>query len=209
MIRAMVVCLQIYSFSSSDTTGRSTSADLASAYEGEQSHDETSSSHQSGSRSLADVLKYACSEPSTLARKRKVQSNPPKGAKRCRGQTMNDPKKIPPSDRVRQYPEEPFEVSAEKCFCGACREEVSMKSSIISQHIKSAKHNTSKEKCAGSAVKDTSIVSQLEAYDKAIHPVGEQLPLSTRLFRVKTLTASIISQHIKSAKHKFTTRLLM
>ena len=99
---------------------------------------------------------------------------------------MNDPKMPSPSDRVRQYPDEPFEVSAGKSFCGACREEVSTKSSIISQHIKSAKHNTSKEKRAGSAVKDTSIVSALEAYDKAIHPVGEQLPLSTPLF---TLTA--------------------
>lgn len=97
---------------------------------------------------------------------------------------MNDPKKISPSDRVRQYPDEPFEVSAGKFFCGACREEVSTKSSIISQHIKSAKHKISKEKRVGSALKDTSIVSALEAYDKAIHPVGEQLPLSTQLFRV-------------------------
>ena len=174
--------MSAHSSLSSSETGRSTSADLASAYEGEQSHDETSSSHQSGSRSLADVLKYACSEPSTLARKRKVQFNPPKGAKRCRGQTMNDPKKISPSDRVRQCPDEPFEVSAGKFFCGACREEVSTKSSIILQHIKSAKHNTSKEKCAGSAVKDTSIVSAAERvfhYLRTVFRNSKESPMRT------------------------------
>ena len=113
MIRLPVSMSADSSISSSDT-GRSTSADLASAYEGEQLYDETSSSHESGSRSLADVPKYACPKPS---HKRKVQSNPPKGVKRCRGQTMNDPKKISPSDRVRQYADEPFEVSAGKFFC--------------------------------------------------------------------------------------------
>ena len=86
MIRLAVSMSADSSITSSDT-GRSTSADSASAYEGEQLYDETSSSHESGSRLLADVLKYAC------PRKRKVQSNPPKGVKRCRGQTMNDPRR--------------------------------------------------------------------------------------------------------------------
>lgn len=54
------------------------------------------------SRSLSEVLKYTYPKPSTLAPKRKVRSNPPTGAKRCRGQTMHDTK-ISPSDRVKQY----------------------------------------------------------------------------------------------------------
>ena len=86
--------------SSSDSIRRSTSTDSASAsasaYEGEESQDESSS------RSLSEVLKYAYPKPSTLARKRKVHCNSPAGVKRCRGQTMHDPKNISPSDRVKQ-----------------------------------------------------------------------------------------------------------
>ena len=169
------------SISISDTSYSSTST-----YEGDQSADETSSTNSS-LRSLATVLSYP--QPSTLARKRKVQCNPPTGVKRCRGQTVNDPKLISPFDRVKQYPDEYFEVSAGKFFCMACREEVSTKKSIINQHVKSTKHKLSKEKRKERAVKDVSIVSALETYDKAVHPVGEQLPQSTRLFRVKTLSA--------------------
>lgn len=58
---------------------------------------------------------------------------------------------------------------------------MSTKNSIITQHLKSAKHKLSKEKRAGRAVRDTSIVSALEANDNAVHPIGEQLPLSTRV----------------------------
>ena len=43
-------------------------------------------------------------QASTLARKRKIASNPPKGMKRSKGVGTNDPKSVCPSDRVKAYP---------------------------------------------------------------------------------------------------------
>jgi len=47
---------------------------------------------------------------------------------------------------VKEYPEEPFIVSFGKLFCQGCREELPLKKSSISYHIKSSKHNDGKKK---------------------------------------------------------------
>lgn len=85
----------------SDSLRRSTSSTStasASTNEEEQSLGEFSS-HESSSRSLSEVLKYP--KPSVLARKRRVHCKPPVGVKRCRGQTVHNPK-ISLSNRVKQ-----------------------------------------------------------------------------------------------------------
>ena len=128
--------------------------------------------------------------PSLLARKRKVQSNrppPPTGAKRCKGETSSDPKHVKPLDRVTQYPGEQFVVSVGKLFCSACREEISTKKSIIDLHIKSAKHQKGKERVTLKQKSELSIAKALKCFDSRTHAVGEFLPDSTRVFRVKVV----------------------
>ena len=66
-------------------------------------------------------------QASTLARKRKIAANPPKGMKRSKGVATNDPKSVCPSDRVKAYPNEPLTVSNKKLFCLSCREELPLK----------------------------------------------------------------------------------
>ena len=69
----------------------SSSASAASSFEEEG----TSESSE------ASLLRVLCAPtPSELARKRKVSSNPPRGAK---GSSSNDPEGISPFDRVKQY----------------------------------------------------------------------------------------------------------
>lgn len=85
-------------------------------------------------------------QPSDLARKRKVKCNPPKGTKKGKGSAASSPKNVSPLDRVKAYPSEHFTVSYnKKLFCSACREEISLKKSVIECHIGSQKHKKGKE----------------------------------------------------------------
>ena len=70
--------------------------------------------------SLLDMLKAP--KASDLARKRKVQSNPPVGMKQSFA-----PKSITPYDRVKEHPGEPLTVTTGTLFCSACREQLSVK----------------------------------------------------------------------------------
>ena len=69
--------------------------------------------------SLSSVLRQPT--PSQLARKCKIQQNPvpPTGTKRCKGSTVNDPKNVKPTDRVKQYANDDLQVSSGKSFCSA------------------------------------------------------------------------------------------
>ena len=102
------------------------------------------SSLNTRSRTLLDCLHRPTA--SELVRKRKVDKNPPKGKKKSRGSCtcVSNPKTITPQQRVNQYKNEFFSVSNKKLFCQACRDELSVKSSIIAAHIKSAKHSNGK-----------------------------------------------------------------
>ena len=84
--------------------------------------------------SLLDRLK--CPKASELMRKRKVKTNtPPVGVKRSSGQSSKSlgytPKSVTPSQRVREFPDERFSVSAGRLFCNACREELGLKTTVI------------------------------------------------------------------------------
>ena len=72
------------------------------------------------------LSKLKCPAPSDLSRKRKVKSNPPKGLKRGKGMIATEPS-IPPSTRVKEFPNEHLSVVSKKLFCQACRESVSVK----------------------------------------------------------------------------------
>ena len=130
--------------------------------------------------------------PSDLARKRRLQQNPPhKGVKRGKGKEKGDPKNISASERVKAYPDEQFTVSNSKLFCRACREELAIKKSSIESHIKSQKHINGKKKLALKNKEESDILQALKAYDSQVHPVGDGLPYSTRVYRVKVVTAML------------------
>ncbi len=75
---------------------------------------------------------------SDLARKRKVQSNPPVGMKRSKkgSNSAFAPRSFTPYDRVKEHPGEPLTVSTGKLFCSACREQLSVKSQVLKLHYK-------------------------------------------------------------------------
>lgn len=90
---------------------------------------------------------------------------------------------------MRQYPDEGLCVSACKLFCSACQEELLLKKSIISQHLKSTKHSAGKDRLKKKEKRERDIAKSLEEYDKHSLPVGESLPEAVRVYRVKTVTA--------------------
>ena len=71
-------------------------------------------------------------------------------------------------------------VSNKQLFCSACREEISVKKSIIELHVR---------RLESSGKRDMDIAQALQAYDSEVHPSGERLPESTRVYRVKLVTA--------------------
>ncbi len=138
------------------------------------------------SKSILEVLKTP--QASDLTRKRKVDCNPPVGRKRSRGQGSSEPKSVTPKDRVNDFPGECLTVSGNgRLFCGACREEISLRKNIITNHISCKKHKASKEKLCSKAAREKDIASSLKAFDTEHHPVGETLPMEQRIFRLKVL----------------------
>ena len=96
--------------------------------------------------SLLDRLRAP--QKSDLTRKRSLQKNPAPGEsqRKKRPSCSTNPKSVTPFSRVREFPNENPRVSAGKLFCTACREEISLKRSIIANHVASAKHKQSKVK---------------------------------------------------------------
>ena len=58
-------------------------------------------------------------------------------------------------------------------------------------HIKSQKHLKGKTRLAKKNERDTTIVEALKHFDSVHHPAGENLPESTRVYRVKVVTAML------------------
>lgn len=146
----------------------------------------SSSAVSSGVNSLLSRLHRPTS--SELSRKRKVDRNPPpKGKKPSRGASASDPKSVTPSQRVKQYTGENLTVSNKRLFCLACREELSLKSSVISNHIKSAKHISGKKKLETKRKADLEIVESLRSRDELENPKGKSLPDDQRVYRVKVV----------------------
>ena len=140
------------------------------------------------SRSLLSVLQRATS--SDLCRKRSIRHNLPKGKKRrVSSLSCSNPKSVTPAQRCLEFRDEPFTVSAGKLFCNSCREELSLKRSIIKNHVSSSKRKSSKVTRANKQINDRTIVESLKLYEADVHPRGEKLPEAQRLYRVKVVTA--------------------
>ena len=123
---------------------------------------------------------------SELARKRRVATNLPHDGKRYKKPNCrSDPKTITPAMRVKSHPEECFVVSAGKLFCTACREELSVKASVLQLHVKSVKHIDGKVRLQRKEKHERDIAATMKAYDDEVHPKGETLPMEERVYRVK------------------------
>ena len=139
-----------------------------------------------GTVTLLEKLRPA--RPSDLARKCKVSTNtPPLGKRRCGGRASADPKSVTPAQRAKEFSDEEVVVSNGKLFCLACREELSVKRSIVCYHIKSKKHTDGKKKLQLKEAKERDIADALCKRDEGQHPKGETLPTNQRVFRVKVV----------------------
>ena len=111
------------------------------------SDEEFSSSIDGSSSSTDNVLnRLRCPSLSELARKRRIDRNPPRGKRWSRGRGVSDPKSVTPQQQVATFSGEHLSVSNNKLFCSACREELSVKCSVVCMHLLSAKHKSSKER---------------------------------------------------------------
>jgi len=126
---------------------------------------------------------------SEITRKRRVRTNPPKGKPRSCSRGLCDPKSVRPAQRVKEHPEEELTVSNGKLFCRACREELSLKSTVVNNHIKSVKHTEGKEKLKTKEKKERDIASALAVHNRETHQEGESLPVDQQIYRVKVVTA--------------------
>ena len=109
------------------------------------------SSSQSTVSSPASLLsRLRAPTQSELMRKRKVRVNaPPHTGERKRKPTCStDPKGVSAAQRAKEFAGEMITVSTGKLFCSACREELSLKHSIIKGHVQSAKHAQHKKQLA-------------------------------------------------------------
>ena len=75
-------------------------------------------------------------------------------------------------------------------FCQTCKEDISVKKSVIKGHTASKKHSANKKKLAKAKKREMDIA---EALDKEHHPKGETLPTATRVYRVKIVQAFLNS----------------
>ena len=157
------------------TTSSSTTATRIFVSESRRSSDSdlsstAGSSLPSSNPSLIDRLRAP--QKSILSCKRVIRKNKPGSHRKKRPFCSTDPKSVTPVSRVREFPNENLTVSAGKLFCSARREEVSLKRSIISNHIASAKHKQSKTKLVRKERRERDIAGALAIYDEYTHPRG-------------------------------------
>ena len=121
-------------------------------------------------------------KPSELARKRKIERNPPpKGKRKLHGRRMVGPKSVSPSQHAREHPREFLTVSNKQLFCRACCEELSLISRVSNNHIKSAKHKAGKERFGTKEKSELDIAEALKVSDEVTHLVGETFPQEQRI----------------------------
>ena len=135
----------------------------------------------------AFLSRFKAPRLSDLTRKRKIRRNPVTMRRKSKPCCSTDPKSITPHQRVKEFPDEPFIVSAGKLFCSACKEEISLKLSIINNHVKASKHGHGKQALLKKESRERDIAQALKKFDDENHPTGETLPEAQRVFRVKVI----------------------
>ena len=174
------------SSSSGPSCSHSGSADPCSSSNCQDSESDEDVGEKGKVVSLLDRLK--CATSADIARPRKIRTNPPKGKRPCRGALESDPKGVSPSQRVREFATEPFTVSHGYLFCSACREQLSLKRSVLKNHVCSMKHKNSKERLSRKEMRERDIASSLHKYNQKVHQRGETLPKEQQVYRVRVVS---------------------
>ena len=135
---------------------------------------------------------------SDLYRKRKVQSLKPTALKkRHQSGTSNptDPKGVTAHSRLKEFPSEYLIVRNSKLFCSACREEIALKKSTITNHISSGeKHKKAKEALEKRQAREQNKAKVLKVYDQEVQPKGSaSVSMEARVYRVR-----VVEQFLKS-----------
>ena len=82
---------------------------------------------------------------------------------------------------------------------------LALKKSCIEYHIKSHKHISGKEKLALTSKEESRIQKALHVYDSLTRLVGDGLPDSTRVYRVKVVTAMRRQEYLSARSICFET----
>lgn len=123
-----------------------------------------------------------------ISRKRKLRTNlPPVGKRRSTTCSLSDPKSTTPLQCVKEFPDESLTTSSGKLFCTAGRECLSLKLSIITNHVKSVKHSQGK-KLKKREARERDIVQALKKHNTDAHLEGETLPIEQQVHRVKVIS---------------------
>ena len=109
--------------------------------------------------------------------------------KRGKGAVSHEPQSVTTSQRMREFPGENLSVLSGKLFCTACRETLSVKKSVLNQHVKSSKHAAGKERLASKQARQRNIADMLVKYDKDKHPIGETLSEEVRVYKIQVVTS--------------------
>ena len=168
---------------------------ISSSCSSEDSDAEAEASRSSNVSPVSLLSRLKSPKPSDLCRKRKVASNVSKRKRKSRGSTSAEPKHIQPHQRLRHFPSEPLTIAKNKklLFCEACREELSLNKGVLSNHMKSSKHIEGKRKLESNEAREKNIAEALRKHNEESHLVGETLPDSQQVYRVKVVTAFLQS----------------
>ena len=73
-------------------------------------------------------------------------------------------------------------------FCSACREELALKKSTITNHNGGVKHKKSKEALEKRQAREQDIATFLSVYDEEVEPKGSaSVSMDTRVYRVRVV----------------------
>ena len=144
------------------------------------SMNDASDASEAGSSSSvsSDVVPYLFNRlrapsQSELMRKRKVRVNrvnrpPHTGVRKTKPACSTDPKSVSVVQRVREFSGEMLIDSAGKLFCSACREELSLKLSIVKNHVESAKHSRHKNHLREKTIREQDIAQAFQVYEQEV-----------------------------------------
>ena len=170
----------------SGSTTPSYSATVTSTISGEDYDTDTESEETGTVASLLDWLKSATA--ADIARPRKTKRNdPPRGKRRCKGAVSSDPKGVTPQQRVREFTNESLTVSQVHLFCTVCRERLSIKRSIIKNHVHATKHKKSQQRLKNKETRERDIAESLRKYNNDLHSRGDSLPKEQQVYRIKVV----------------------
>ena len=97
-----------------------------------------------------------------------VRANlPPIGRRTCRGHraSSSEPKGVSPAQQIKENPNQALVISNRLLFCSTCREELSLKSSSVKNHVESAKHQSKKKRLESREAQERDIAQALLKYN--------------------------------------------